>query len=108
MTAVPTKPCRDCGFPRLLTDFYAAHGMRDGRSNTCRECAKQIALEAKRHGHTIATRRRAFEQTGRCAQCESLPWRRSKPCCPVCSELYRAESTGSMRAAVLERKRYVG
>lgn len=108
VTVVPQKQCRDCGDSKPVTEFYAARGMRDGRSNTCKLCAAQLALEAKRHGHTIEMRKAAYQRTGMCAQCEGMSWRRAKPACLVCNKPYASESTGSMRAAVLGRRRFGG
>lgn len=33
-----SKPCRKCGEDKLLSEFYASKGMRDGRMNTCKAC----------------------------------------------------------------------
>lgn len=35
-----TKPCRDCGVTKLLTDFYKHPQMTDGYLNSCKDCRK--------------------------------------------------------------------
>ena len=36
----PSKPCRDCGITKPLTNFYKHPEMRDGHLHSCKECRK--------------------------------------------------------------------
>jgi hypothetical protein len=41
------KVCTTCGNLKLLTEFYAAEGMRDGRRNDCKAC--NLAAKRERY-----------------------------------------------------------
>ena len=101
------KACRDCGFPKELTEFYIASGMRDGHSNTCKVCCASAAQAARRHGHTLELRRVAFAKTGRCGECENLTWRRKWPHCEVCLEAPEEEDVSGIHEEIVQRRSFV-
>jgi hypothetical protein len=39
------KKCKDCEAEKPLSEFYAHKGMKDGRLNICKDCAKAAAIK---------------------------------------------------------------
>jgi hypothetical protein len=60
------KTCKTCGETLDLDDFHRDKGCKDGRSTSCKECAKERARRWQReNGARVAERGRAYRETNR-------------------------------------------
>lgn len=53
------KTCRKCGVGKSLDEFYAHRGMRDGRLNKCKACARG---DVSRHKQANLDKVRAYDR----------------------------------------------
>lgn len=57
------KRCSTCGEPKARTEFYAAHGNRDGLQARCKACEKQRDSATKRSPRVAFDSRREHGRT---------------------------------------------
>lgn len=102
-----SKRCTQCQRGLSIESFYVKRDTADGHDHRCKRCCVNNAMARKKTGAYLTARRREYERTGRCPECEDMSWRRKRPACPCCGKMYAREDVTEAWDEIRERRKVV-